>query len=117
MFFPSLVQTALYRRAMVVYVAQVLLASGLMVFAYEVTVLPLLAEKASTTTSLRVVSVVLVVAHPMFPLLTHLRGTGWPLIAASVALLFTIFACCDSVSDACGRNSDTPGALPPGALP
>ncbi|CAM9122866.1 unnamed protein product, partial [Scytosiphon promiscuus] len=77
-------------------IGQVLLASGIMVFAYEVTVLPLLAKRVSMITTQRVVSVVLVLVYPLFPLLTHLRGTGWPLIAASLTLLFTTFACCDS---------------------
>lgn len=84
---------------------QVLLFSGLMVFAFEVTVSPLLGKRASTPTSMRVVSVVLVLVYPLFPLLTHLRGTGWSLIAASVALLSTILACCDSVGVVWGGSS------------
>ncbi|CAM9280639.1 unnamed protein product, partial [Ectocarpus sp. 12 AP-2014] len=71
-------------------IGQVLLASGLVVFVFELFAVLLVTKRLGVTTSQRLSSVTLVLVSPLVPVLGRL------LMIASVGLLFTIYAPCDA---------------------
>lgn len=71
---------------------------GMMVFTFELLVLPVLLKRVGICTCRRVGAAILVPAFLLLPQLSSLQGTGYPIIVASVAVLFTIYVACDSVS-------------------
>ncbi|CAM9851561.1 unnamed protein product, partial [Ectocarpus sp. 8 AP-2014] len=70
-------------------IGQVLLASGLMVFVFELFAVPLVTKRLGVTTSQRLSSVTLVFVLPLVPVLGRLPNTGHLFMIASVGLLFT----------------------------
>ncbi|CAN0043325.1 unnamed protein product, partial [Ectocarpus sp. 12 AP-2014] len=77
-------------------IGQVLLASGLMVFVFEMFAVPLVTKRLGVTTSQRLSSVTLVFVLPLVPVLGRLLNTGHLLMIASVGLLFTVYSTCDA---------------------
>lgn len=72
--------------------------SGLLVFAFEMLAVPVLLTQLGVLTCRRAASAILAPAFFLLPQLSSLQGTGYPLIGASIAVLFTIYAACDVVS-------------------
>ncbi|CAM9750755.1 unnamed protein product, partial [Ectocarpus sp. 4 AP-2014] len=77
-------------------IGQVLLASGLMVFVFELFAVPLVTKRLGVTTSQRLSSATLVFVLPLVPVLGRLPNTGLLLMVASVGLLFTVYSTCDA---------------------
>lgn len=60
--------------------------------------LPVLLKRIGIVTCRRVAAAVLVLDFVLLPQISSLRDTGYPLIVASIAVLFTLYAACDLVS-------------------
>lgn len=74
------------------------LACGVMVFAFELLALPVLLPRLDISSCRRVAAAILVPAYVLLPQLSSLQGTGYPLIVASLVVLFTMCTACDLVS-------------------
>lgn len=77
---------------------QMLLMSGGTVFVFELLFLPLVLPRLGISLCRRVGSAALVPTFVLLPQLCSLEGIGYPLVVASLAVLFTIYVSCDVVS-------------------
>lgn len=76
---------------------QVLLASGISVFLFESSAFPVVLGRFGIKTPQRIAAAALVPAYFSLPYLSSLQGNTYPLLLASISVLFTIYLCCDLV--------------------
>ncbi len=68
-------------------------------FLFESSAFPVVLGRFGIKTPQRVAAVALVPAYFSLPYLSSLQGTTYPLLLASIAVLFTIYLSCDLVSE------------------